>query len=412
MSKWRLNGVPLQRNPDTFMQRPTKNVSYRRAVSGNEIRLIPKENAIEMYLDAGWQLADESLRNFLHDLYVQDKKFTLQTHLTSNPRDIWTVKIDEFSAEYVHRGSQGQRFNINTVLKVLDGANDPILVDTYSQFPHPFVVENVTNRDIYDFMIFIRGKSKAVVNPTITQLYGNLISNPGFEQIGFEQIGPLSSVLQWEDSLGAWESDIIFFLEGDRCIKTHLLNAPLSQEIYFPPNEYLTAYWSLYGDSTGDNNARLRIEYLDYAGNVLDTVDDVRSSSTDWQTFWFSTSEKSPLDTYKARVSFEKIAGTEGPDDCIYIDTIMVRIGQFDNRPEYVAHLPTTLGYLGTIEDGSTLKVDTRSRAVTLNATESVGGQISGGFFYLPVGKSLIVFDEESTVGTTEAVIRYDAIWK
>jgi len=406
VTKWKINGIELPRNPDSFVQRPEKNVSYQKSVSGDEIRLIPPERPVDMYLEIGWSRADESLRNMLHDLYMQDKKFTLQSHLSFNPRDTWTVKIDEFSATYV-RGGPGQRFDINMTLKVLNGANDPILSNRYTSAPYLFVIDNKTNRDVYDFLMFLYSKDKPIVNPTIRQTFLNLLENPGFEDAVL-----FGDIPKWSCKGTDWETDIIYFLEGQKCVKTYQLNSPISQEVVFPEGQEATVLWAVMGDNARADSVELNIEWLDATGTVLDTFSDVRSTTKEWQTFWGNL-PASPLGTKKARVSIKKIAGVAEDSDYVYIDTIMLRLGTSERQPEFSSQLHRVMSYDGTIAAGNILKMDCGARTASLNNIESVNHLLKGNFFPLPVGRSMIVVtDENEDAGTTEVVIRFDEIWE
>jgi hypothetical protein len=228
VSKWKINGAFIKKNPDTFSQRSVKKVTYQRAVSGNEIRSILKENTSEVYLEAEWKLVDEEFRQFLHDLYMQDKKVVLQTHLTHDPRNKWVVRIDDFGEQYIRYDGKTQRFDIRASFKVLDGTNDPIITERFVSTPHPFVINNVTNRNVHNFLAFVQAETP-IENLSVKQLYYNLIENPGFELVD------AGTIVGWKDPNQAWSSDIIFYHEGERCVKTYYLNAPISQEFYFSP---------------------------------------------------------------------------------------------------------------------------------------------------------------------------------
>lgn len=401
MSKWKINGAFIKKNPDTFSQRSVKKVTYQRAVSGNEIRSILKENTSEVYLEAEWKLVDEEFRQFLHDLYMQDKKVVLQTHLTHDPRNKWVVRIDDFGEQYIRYDGKTQRFDIRASFKVLDGTNDPIITERFVSTPHPFVINNVTNRNVHNFLAFVQAETP-IENLSVKQLYYNLIENPGFELVD------AGTIVGWKDPNQAWSSDIIFYHEGERCVKTYYLNAPISQEFYFSPGRQLTLYWSLYGDQEGENNAQMTVEFLDASGNVLDVIEDVCSTMQEWQTFWFTI--ETPPSTRKVRVAIEKIAGVEDRNDYIYIDTIMARAGHFENQPEYADDLWRSISYNGTLNPGDVFKFDFGSKLATIN-NQIV--PVEGGFFYLPPGMSVLLFDGETDeLGSIEATIRYDEAWR
>ena len=569
-------------NPIRFHPRPTKDATYRRTIDGKIIRIIPREKNTSFLLDVGWVGLTEMWRNMLHDWFSKEKKIALQTHLSSNPRDIWTVKIDEFSASY--RKGYDQRWDIDLVLKVLDGTNDPILSQVNKKTVSPFVVSNNTNRVIHDALIFVQplpsgdvvhslddvdffigisahnpdardwqrvggerfvidiprrimpiygathfgqmpygampsasyphilcslNISKAtnvsnirlklngfgqgdyngepgygldihafntstkkydllintgegcktdidfsrqiyldepgnyidkqskkiymlvkttypvgntqnatieiydmqvaisykalVMNPiSITQTFLNLLQDPGFE--GVELVNSPGTPYQWVDTLGNWSQDYIQYLEGSTSIRTSAPDSLLYQEVYAPEGKQLTAMCYAKADTIG--SVGLKIDCLAYDGTLLESFNFSHDVLDEYEPVWFVTPE-TPIGTYKVRFSVSKTGG----EGFVHVDQALLRLGASFDVPVWTNHKHQTLTYSGTLDEDDVLRINLGRRLVDINALENAYSQISGEFFSMPVGESMLLFSEETDVVSTRAVVRFDELW-
>ena len=91
--KWRFDGEEIDINPDTFFVMPEKQVEYREILNGDSIRILPAVNPIETTLNIGWSDIPEKWKDKFYDWYIQDKRFTITTHLRDNPRDTWSARL-------------------------------------------------------------------------------------------------------------------------------------------------------------------------------------------------------------------------------------------------------------------------------------------------------------------------------
>ncbi len=402
--KWKFDDVDIERNPSAFDLRPVKRVSYKRAVGGDISRFVPPEKPVEINLELRWDAVREGFRDFLHDLYVSDKRFVVKSHLyETNPREKWTVKVDKFSSEY-RRGGREQRFDIAMSLRVVDGVNDPTIIGRYTGNSHAMVVENVTNRDISNAYIFVRGIDRDVRGLRIKQTYKNLLENPGFELIDEGR-----TVGVWEDEQGKWKSDIVMFYEGDVCAKTYTNNAPLSQVVPCTSGEKLNVLWSAMSDIPG-RTAKVTIECLNSDGLVITSYEDSRVTEEFWRTYCFITPE-TPAGTTSARVVLTADGGTQRAGDYIYFDAIQVQLGESEVQPEFSSHPHNTLYIPTTISSGDVLKIDLGTYEISVNDSQDNIVDVSGEFFNLPMGRSLLYIEDESPSGTTEVVVRFDEVW-
>lgn len=165
MGRWRIQVAGkdeeiLERAPGRFVIMPTKTMEYKRTIDNKIVRVIPAKFPVENYIEVEWYNVDLYFRNKFYDLFVNDTKFTIKSHLwrADNPeqREIWTVKIDKFESPYKYSGNV-QKWDLHMELRVLDGTNDPIIKKTFTQTPFSFVVENKTNRVIHDgAFLFVR----------------------------------------------------------------------------------------------------------------------------------------------------------------------------------------------------------------------------------------------------------------
>lgn len=392
MHKWKINEHEIERNPDYFAPRPTKNVSYKRTVSGNQIREVPKDPnvAIVWEMDATWSFASESLKNYLYDLYIMDSKISLETHVQDG-RDKWVVKIDSFNAECLPIKG-GDRFNVEITFRAQNGILDPIVTRTYSGPVYSFPIENTTNKDISDVAIFLRSTDKEIVNPKIVQTYKNLLQNPGFEQAT-----NMLSLSAWDTS-DVWKSDIIYFLEGHRCIKTNKSDSPLTQTVYCPSDADMTLRWHYLGDTAG-LTVKASVTFYDDSGDLISSVEESVKTKELWMSEALSL--RTPPNTCSACVSFEK-AGEHGAD-YVYLDAVALTVGDgYSDVPH------SELKFEGSIKPNDVFRLDLRTNSVLLN-NQDVSQSVIGNYFYLPPGESVIVFsDENDTLGNIEATIRYN----
>lgn len=165
MGRWRLKvegqkEEVLKYNPTHYIVRPSKTVEYKATIDNKIVRVTPARFPVENYIELGWQSVDKEFRNKLHDLFVNDTKFTIKSHLwdpdKSEQREVWTVKIDEFDPQYKFSGAR-QRWDLQVVLRVLDGVNDPVIRHEFDSVPFSFLVDNRTNRVIHEgAFVFIR----------------------------------------------------------------------------------------------------------------------------------------------------------------------------------------------------------------------------------------------------------------
>lgn len=368
---WRVNGLPLPKNPSTFIVNPEKIVDYRRAVHGEEIRVVPSKNTVDKYISVSWQYLDEDTRNLFYDLYVRDEKFRLETHLDSLYTDEFLVKIDEYDEEYLNY--REPRWHVSMELRVLDGINDPILRQEFKQTPHLFVVENKTNSTIHNANIFLSPKN-VIRNPRITQTFWNLLTNPGFEDIDGQK--PLG----WVDPNGAWRVDIINFFEGQRCVGTSTPNSPIYQEVWCPGGESLTVMFATLG-LPGGGKLRATLEYLNSSDAVIGSHSAIVDVDSDHKVHWFTTDEATPPYTRKVRLKFEK-ASTDY--SYIIVDMAMVRLGASEREPVWTNDRHRTLVYPGSLKAGEILDVNLGLQVATLHTTGPA----------LPVGASLFRFDD------------------
>lgn len=400
-NKWTINGVEIARNPISFTPNFAKRVNYVSNVSGKTIRIIPEVNNISMSYNAEWYLVDDEFRNFIHDLYIQDKDFVLKTHLTDNPREAWRVKIDSFEADYVVTRDNKQRFNLRCLIKVLESMNDPIIIGRFNQSVYPFVVYNPTNIDVFDFAIFVSSHDKDIDGISITSTNLNLLKNPGFEKVTSRDM-----LSDWEGDY--WESDIVLFYEGERCARTYKIDSPISQSFVCPSEEELTVMWSVMGDEDGSDKVKVTITFYDIDDVILDSYEDVRSvASNEWSHFSFQVT--SPADTVTATVDIEKISGEDNVSDYVYVDRVGITLGSeavYRNTPH------RTLVFPDVIPKGEVLKINLLTQEAYLN-NKDVTSKISGEFFDIPIGKSLIVFEElDFKSGDVDAVVRYNEVFK
>lgn len=291
MIRWTFNGKEFDRNPTTFTPIPTKDVEYKKTIDGQVVRIIAPRNSVERRYEMTWQGLSETWRNLLHDWYTHDETITVQSHLRDNPRDTWTVKIDEFNAEYV-LGSIPQRFDVSLVLREVKPVNDPIISLEYGAEPGLMVIDNSTNLPISDVQIFFQADTD-VQKPSVTQYYRNLLTNPDFER-NFES---------WENTNAVWEVDPIEYATGSKAVKTRTMNSPLAQTVYFPPNEYLTVLVMLKGV---DVDVEVGAEFLDFAGTVLVRDSHVFRTHEEWEWYWFTTNSPSPAETRQVRLYVQK----------------------------------------------------------------------------------------------------------
>lgn len=150
----------LKYNPVHYMVRPTKTVEYKPTIDNKIVRVTPARFPVENYIELGWQSVDHEFRNLFYDLFVNDTKFTIKSHLwdanKSELREIWTVKIDEFDPQYKFSGSR-QKWDLQLVLRVLEGVNDPIIKHEFDSVPFSFLIDNRTNRVIHEgAFVFLR----------------------------------------------------------------------------------------------------------------------------------------------------------------------------------------------------------------------------------------------------------------
>lgn len=391
--KWKINEHEIERNPISFFPRPAKKVSYQRAVTGNQIREVPQapELAITWELEASWHHVSEDFKNFLYDLYVLDRKVYLETHV-QDPRDKWMTRIDEFEATCLS-ASGGKYFDVDVVFRVQNGILDPIITKSFSLNPYPFVVDNTTNRNVTDATIFIRPINKPLVNPKIVQTYKNLLTNPGFEQIT-----RMDLINNWSGS--TWESDIIYFLEGRRCLKTFRNNQTLVQRVACPDGESMSLVWSCLGDIDGIG-LRASVVFYNPTGAQVGMVQREVMVSREWDEHELRFDV--PAGASQAEVRFVKTSGEQNRNSCVYLDAVALTL---DDYYSSTAHSP--LQFLGEVGVGDVLKIDLRTSSVYLN-NEDASHLVEGSYFYLPPGKSILLISDESTQERQlEVTVRYN----
>lgn len=393
MVKWKINGHEVEQNPIAFFPRPTKNVSYQRAVTGNQIRDVPQapELAITWELEASWHYVTEEFKNYLYDLYVLDRKVYLETHV-QDPRDKWETRIDGFEAKCLSAGG-GKYFDVDLVFKVQNGILDPIVTKTSSLNPFPFVIDNTTNRNLSDVAIFIRPIDKPLINPTITQTYKNLLLNPGFERASRVDL-----LENWTGN--TWESDIIYFLEGRRCIKTYRNAQPLFQRTPCPEGESMNLVWSCRADEDGVV-LRASVGFYSSSGVQVGMAQQDISLSKEWTEHELNFS--TPSGTAEVEVRFVRVSGNEHRNASVYIDAVALGLDDYyTNTPHNSLH------FVDKVDVGDVLKIDLRTYSVLLN-NQDVSHLVEGDYFHLPPGQSTILIrDESAQTRQVEVTIRYN----
>lgn len=378
--KWRFNGEEIPINPDRFAPSRVKEVEYRRLIDDNQVRVIPPTHHHTASYEIGWSALPDAWRNKLYDWYLNDETVTIESHIVGNPRERWTVKFDSFTSELRH-GKQ-VLWNVQITARSVVGVNDPILRKTYKDSPALFVIENSSNRAINDVSVYIQGLNGKVENPFITQTYLNLLQNPGFESLD-----------GWVYAPSIWQEELIDVYEGDgRSVKTFTPHAPISQEVWCPPDEHLTAM--LYAKGSREQRLKITLEYKAIDGTTIDTYEFEDAVSEEWAPIWFSTESPTPSGTARAVFRVEKISDDE---KFLYLDRALLRLGAYEFLPAWTNHKHRTMKYNGTLASGDVLRINMLSRQADINGLEHVHDLIEGNEFTIPVGKSLVVIYDEGT---------------
>lgn len=249
---------------------------------------------------------------------------------------------------------------------------------------------------LVDTAIFTMSVVKgSMVNLSITQTYLNILKNPSFED-GFAN---------WHSIPNDWNLDYIRFSDGSICVSTNELNSPIYQDVYFPEGERLTVMCVAMGDE--GTSLEMAVDYLTDADDVLASTSETYTLTSQHETYWFSSEDPSPAGTRKVRFKIEKVAG----EGSIYVDQAMVQLRQSSGVPEWTAYEHDTLTYIGDINNGDVLRINLIDRSVDINGIDNVYHKVSGNFFTIPIGRSMLVISEETSAINARVVLRYDELW-
>ena len=391
--KWKINNIPLSQGPTTFNPSFNKKSHKKKLIDGTSVRIIPPKNYVDGHIEVTWRMAKQELKDLLSELFVSDSKFILQSHIEGNPRDIWTVRMDEFEPSYAMRGASEQRWDIRATLRVVDGFNDPIIREREPSF----VVNNKTNRVVTDFHIFFRPISETVKNPFIKQRFLNLLENPSFED----------KLEGWNVEQGVWNSNIIYSYPEGRSIFTSGNGSKISQEVPFVGGQHLTFSGAFLGSDVGCG-CSVAIFFLNKNGEVIGDSQHFldAGSGNKFKINWFSTPNISPAETVKAQII---LTNTSTSGKRLYVDQLLLKAGKAENAPRWVGNKHLTLTYNGELNEEEVLRINTATNYADINGFENVRAKLKGDFFSLPAGMSVLEIGSEE--GQFEAVIRYDEVW-
>lgn len=111
LAKWRVNDTVIEPAPTEFALTPTKEVQVKKTIENREIRISPYSNKHYDVLELRWDSIGPYWYNEFYDAHINDEIFTIQSHLydeTLNPNEIWTVRVQNFSAIPKRMGERWQ----------------------------------------------------------------------------------------------------------------------------------------------------------------------------------------------------------------------------------------------------------------------------------------------------------------
>ena len=117
--RWKINGVPVPKNPSTAQKNPIKNVEYKQTIIGPPARITNHMNLITMEIDASWRMAPEEFRDQLYLLYAMGDVFLLETHIKNSGQEIWTMRISQFDSSHTKLGQipKARHYDVNVVFQ-------------------------------------------------------------------------------------------------------------------------------------------------------------------------------------------------------------------------------------------------------------------------------------------------------
>jgi hypothetical protein len=410
--------VTLPRNPSTCRVRSSKNVIYKKTTNGRIIRIVaPGQQVAEGSIEVAWNKLETKWKNWLYNLYIQDKKFTIRTHQEGNEYDSvsghketdtigteWTVFIDTWNEDWPITG-ENQKYDLVLTLRKVEAA-DPILTYPYSSLPHLFVVENATNAPI-EPMVFLRTATQ-LSRPRLTMHYLNLVQNGGFERVT-----PTGSIDAWAHD--GWSSDVIYFYGGLRCARTDT-SLPLTQVFRVPPDTDITASLVHFTTALEPVTGSLSMEFLDESGAMVPGGKQEQHfplASVEHQVYRTPAPLRTPPSARKCRIGISRISGAGS----MFVDNVQVRIGG-SGTPQFDSPEPVFVEFNSSLPPGDVLVYDMSRRSATLNGSASLGlSLVGGGWFHLPVGNSVIEVSaahedgSPQTEGSGEVILRYHETW-